>query len=127
MVAMNRCNKHWREMTETMLAAGVELNPKTIYSSPLAHAIDEDDEVIIETLLKKGANPNLRDSETEDTLLMSAAMYSTPEVVQALIEGGADVNARNKSGQTALMLADNKDNLWREQIVALLKSRGAKQ
>lgn len=127
MFAMNRCNKHWREMTEAMLAAGVELNPKTNYPSPLGHAIHEDDVVIIQTLLKKGANPNLRDTETGETLLMSAARYSTPEVVQALIEGGADVNARNKSGQTALTLADNKDNLWRDEIVALLKRRGAKQ
>ena len=127
MFAMNRCNKHWREMTEAMLAAGVELNPKTIYPSPLGHAIHEDDVVIIETLLKKGANPNLRDSETGETLLMSAAQYSTPEVVQALIEGGADVNARNKSGQTVLTLADNKDNLWRKEIVPLLKRHGAKQ
>lgn len=125
MFAMNRCNKHWREMTEAMLAAGVELNPKTIYASPLDHAIDEDDVVIIETLLKKGANPNLRDSETGETLLMSAARYSTPDVVKALIEGGADVNARNNSGQTALTLADTKDNLRREEIVALLKRRGA--
>ena len=127
MFAINRCNKHWREMTEAMLAAGVELNPKTNYPSPLGHAIDEDDVVIIETLLKKGADPNLRDSETGETLLMSAARYSTPEVVQALIEGGADVNTRNKSGQTALTLADTKDNLWRKEIVALLKRRGAKQ
>lgn len=127
MFAMNRCNKHWREMTDTMLAAGVELNPKTIYPSPLGHAIHEDDVVIIETLLKKGANPNLRDSETGETLLMSAARYSTPEVVKALIDGGADVNARNKSGQTALTLADNKDNLWRKEIVTLLKTHGAKQ
>lgn len=126
MFAMNRCNKHWREMTEAMLAAGVELNPKMIYASPLDHAIDEDDAVIVETLLKKGANPNLRDRETGETLLMSAAQYSTPEVVQALIDGGADVNARNMSGQTALTLAD-KNNLWREEIVALLKRRGAKQ
>jgi len=127
MFAMNRCNKHWREMTEAMLAAGVEINPKTIYASPLGHAIHEDDVVIIETLLKKGANPNLRDSETGETLLMSAAKYSTPDVVQALIEGGADVNARNKSSQTALTLADNKDNLWRAEIVVLLKRRGAKE
>lgn len=127
MFAMNRCNKHWREMTEAMLAAGVELNPKTIYSSPLGHAIHEDDVVILKTLLKTGANPNLKDSETGETLLISAAKYSTPEVVQALIEGGADVNARNKSGQTALTLADNDHNLWREEIVALLKRRGAKR
>lgn len=127
MFAMNRCNKHWRDMTEAMLAAGVELNPRTLDLSPLRHAIKKKDVVIIETLLKKGANPNLRDSETGETLLMTAARYSNPEVVQALIEGGADVNARNKSGQTALTLADTKDNLWRKEIVALLKRRGAKR
>ena len=127
MIALNRCNKHWRDMTEAMLAAGVELNPSTIYPSPLGHAIQEDDVVIIETLIKKGANPNLRDSETGETLLMNAARYSTPDVVRALIESGADVNARNTSGQTALTLADTKDNLWREEIVALLKRLGAKQ
>ena len=127
MFAMNRCNKHWREMTDAMLAAGVDLNPKTKQPSPLGHAIDEDDVVIVEALLKKGANPNLTDSETGETLLMSAAKYSTPEVVQALIKGGADVNARNKSGQTALTLADSKDNLWRNEIVALLKRHGAKE
>ena len=126
MFAMNRCNKQWREMTDAMLAAGVELNPKAIYPSPLAHAIHEDDVVILETLLKKGADPNLSDGETGETLLMTAAKYSTPEVVQALIDGGADVNARNNSGQTALTLADHKDNLWRREIVALLKRHGAK-
>ena len=127
MFAMNRCNKHWREMTDAMLAAGVDLNPKTKQPSPLGHAIDEDDVVIVEALLKKGANPNLTASETGETLLMSAAKYSTPEVVEALIKGGADVNARNKSGQTALTLADSKDNLWRNEIVALLKRHGAKE
>lgn len=127
MFAMDRCNKHWLEMIDAMLAAGVELNPKTIYPSPLGHAIDEDDTVMIKALLKRGAEVNLADSETGDTLLMSAAKYSTSEVVRVLIEAGANVNARNKLGQTALTLADNIDNLRRREIVALLIERGAKR
>jgi ankyrin repeat protein len=126
MLAMNRCNKHWLEMTEAMLAAGVELNPRTIYPSPLGYAIDKHDTVMIQALLKRGAEVNLADSETGDTLLMSAAQFSTPEVVQVLIHAGADVTAKNKLGQTALRLADNKDNLWRNEIVALLIQNGAK-
>jgi ankyrin repeat protein len=127
MFAMNRCNKHWLEMTEAMLAAGVELNPKTIFPSPLGYAIDEKDTVMIQALLKRGAEVNLSDSETGDTLLMSAAKYSTPEVVQVLVEAGANVNAKNKLGQTALTLADNMDDLWRREIVAFLIEHGAKR
>jgi ankyrin repeat protein len=126
MFAMDRCNRHWLEMTEAMLAAGVALNPKTIYPSPLGYAIDEKDTVMIQALLKRGADVNLADSQTGDTLLMSAAKYSTPEVVQVLIEAGANVNAKNKLGQTALTIADNKDNSWRREIVALLIEHGAK-
>jgi ankyrin repeat protein len=126
MFAMDRCNKHWLEMTEAMLAAGVALNPKTIYPSPLGYAIDEKDTVMIQALLKRGADVNLADSETGDTLLMSAAKYSNTEVVQVLIEAGANVNAKNKLGQTALTIADNKDNSWRREIVALLIEHGAK-
>ena len=126
MAAMNRCHERWLEMTDAMLAAGVELNPKGIYPSPLGYAIEENDTVMIEALLKRGANVNLADSETGDTLLIFAVRFSTPEVVAALIEAGADVNARNKSGQTVLMVADQKDNLWRNEIVGLLRKRGAK-
>jgi ankyrin repeat protein len=51
---------------------------------------------MIQALLKRGADVNLADSETGDTLLMSAAKYSTPEVVQVLIEAGANANTKNK-------------------------------
>lgn len=127
MFAMNRCHQQWLEMTDAMLAAGVEQNPKWIFGSPLAHAIDENDTVMIQALLKRGADVNLTDSQTGDTMLMLAASYSTPEVVQVLIEAGANVNARNKLGHTAMSLAEQKDNLWRREIVALLKTHGAKQ
>lgn len=126
MAAMNRCHERWLEMTDAMLAAGVELNPKSIYPSPLGYAINENDTVMIQALLKRGANVNLADSETGDTLLIFAARFSTPEVVEALIQAGADVNARNTSGQTVLTLADQNDNLWRKEIVELLRKRGAK-
>jgi len=126
MFAMDRCNKHWLEMTEALLAAGAALNPKTIYPSPLGYAIGKNDAVMIEALLKRGADVNLADAETGDTLLMSAAQYSTPEVVQVLIEAGANVKARNKLDQTALTIGGNKDNSWRREIVALLIEHGAK-
>ncbi|HKR60425.1 MAG TPA: ankyrin repeat domain-containing protein [Pyrinomonadaceae bacterium] len=128
MYAMNRCNDDWLEIMDALLAAGVEVNPKTIYPSPLAQAIENDDTVMIEALLKRGANVNLSDSETRDTLLIFAARYSTPEVVKSLLDAGADVTAKNKEGKTALAIAkESKDNLGRDEIVALLRQKGTKQ
>jgi ankyrin repeat protein len=129
MFAMNRCNKNWQEMMDAMLAAGVEVNPKTgIYPSPLGYAIEQTDEVMIEALLKRGADVNLRDSDTGQTPLMFAAKYSSAEVVKALIAAGADVNAMNNEGKTALMIVEEYgENLWEKEIVLLLKRAGAKK
>lgn len=128
MFGMNRCNKHWLEITDAMLAAGVEVNPKAIYPSPLGYAIQKGDTVMIEALLKRGADVNLRDQESGETPLMFAARFSTPELVRALIDAGADVNARNKEGKTALAIAEeDMDRLWGNEIVALLKLIGPKQ
>ena len=121
MYGMNRCNKSWLAVTDAMLSAGVEVNPKTVYPSPLAYAIEEHDTVMIEALLKRGANVNLRDQQSGETPLMFAARCSTPKVVKTLLDVGADATAKNKQGKTALTIAEEGNNLWREEIVALLK------
>jgi ankyrin repeat protein len=122
MFAMNRCNKNWLEIADAVLAAGVEINPTAIYESPLAYAIKRDDTVMIEALLKRGADVNLMDQRDGETPLMFAARYSTPKVVKALIDAGADLTAKNKEGKTALVIAEeDKDNLWRDEIVMFLR------
>jgi ankyrin repeat protein len=129
MIAMNPTNRHWLGIMDAMIAAGAEVNPQSgFYLSPLRYAIENDDTPMIEAALKRGADVNLRDQESGETPLMFAARYSTPEVVKALIGAGAEVNARNKEGRTALAIAEEgKDNLWRNEIVELLKWIGAKQ
>ena len=128
MFGMNRCNNDWLAVTDAMLTAGVEINPKKMYPSPLAYAIEQDDTVMIEAVLKRGADVNLRDQENGETPLMFAARYSTPDVVRTLLDAGADATAKNKEGKTALVIAgESTEDLWREQIVALLKQSGAKQ
>jgi len=127
MFAMDRCNKKWLEMMDAMIAAGVEINPKTgLYLSPLGYGIVEKDTVMVEAMLKRGADVNLRDEATGETLLMFAARYSSVEVVKILLDAGADVNATNKEGNTALVTAkESEDNMWRDRIVWLLKRAGA--
>src|SRR4030095_571683 len=56
----------------------------------------------VKSLLEKGADPNSVD-EDGDLLLMYAAMYSSVDCMQLLIEKGSNVNAKNKIDETALM------------------------
>jgi ankyrin repeat protein len=70
----------------------------------------------IKSLLKAGINPNLRDDEKLSDLLYITCrgdMYITPcdrlDIVKALIDAGANLNARNCRNETALQLAiDNE-------------------
>ena len=51
-----------------------------------------------------GADVNARDME-DNTPLIAASYYQCLEVASELIKAGADVNARNVFGHTALMVA----------------------
>ena len=53
---------------------------------------------------------------------MGVAFKGMTAIAQRLIEGGADVNAANQSGQTALMMAAL---FGRGEIVSLLLAHGA--
>jgi ankyrin repeat protein len=126
MFALNRCNKDWLEIFQAMLDAGVGINPQMgIYLSPLGDAIHDDDAVMVKAILMKGADVNLTDPETGETPLMFAARYSTARVVQVLLKSGAEINARDRKGKTALTFAS--ENLDSRDIIELLKRHGAKQ
>jgi ankyrin repeat protein len=59
----------------------------------------------VKLLLKGGMDANFRYGDTQLTPLMTAAVVGTPEVAQVLIDSGAEVNARNNSGETAIYMA----------------------
>lgn len=67
--------------------------------------------------MKKALNsPNhTYDLEQSDpsgtTLLMAAALAGFDEIVELLVIHGANINARHKSGNSALMLASDKVSL----------------
>jgi hypothetical protein len=84
-------------------------------------------------LLAKGANPNIRYKGQGDNqyaiikegttaLLMWASFRNTRDVCQALLDKGADVNARDDQGRDALMLATKNGE---QELVQLLRASGA--
>lgn len=96
-----------------LLGAGVDPNSGPAEDSPLnralsgcSHAGGESDELVktVEVLLAAGADVKRKD-DNANTPLLRAGQYCGSKITLKLIEAGADVNAVNGSGITALSMA----------------------
>ncbi|MHB1142055.1 MAG: ankyrin repeat domain-containing protein [Sulfuricaulis sp.] len=76
----------------------------------------------IRSMLDRGANPDARISDGHITALHRAVEQNQLEVIQLLIERGADINAETSYGITPLVLAATTG---RESAVRLLHAHGA--
>lgn len=104
----------------------------------LYQAMESRDLKQVRDLLDQGVNVNAR-GRWKETPLINAALYGNPEVVRLLLRAGADVNAQDEAGQSALMQAlisfsmvepkrsMVKPKRWSEQIevVSILMQAGA--
>lgn len=70
--------------------------------SELVEAIRKGDRDEIGRLLGSGAYPNEVDPEFKTPVLTWAARYGDPQIIKQLLDKGADVNARDRDGYTAL-------------------------
>ena len=77
----------------------------------------------VRSLLDQGANPNARYGGDDTTVLMEASAANLRDVVQLLCEQGADVNAKDRIGSTALHYAVSTGD---SAVVKLLLEEGAK-
>lgn len=73
-------------------------------------AICEWSQISLYKCIGKGLDVN-ETSEDGTTLLMEAAQMGNPEIIDILLKAGANVNARNKAGNTALMYTSNLINI----------------
>ena len=90
--------------------------------TPLGIAVQYGKDKAAVALIAGGADPGRATGDAGYTPLMLATANHAQAVVQALIEKGADVNARNAGGVTALMIAAANG---RADMVELLVRAGA--
>jgi ankyrin repeat protein len=102
--------------------------------TPLMNAAGQGNLEAVKLLLAKGANVNAVTAAGgpplqvkngtialgHDTALVLAAPFASPEVIDALIRAGADVNAREVRGMTPLMLAIATDRANPKTIQTLV-------
>lgn len=105
-------------------ASNVEINPSKVSSSyetsdvnPLCLAISKGDITTVKQIISYGIDIN----ETTNrgmTPLMYAAIYNQSEIAKLLLEKGAKLDMKDKSGSTAL---DHAKNSGFESVVEVLK------
>jgi len=103
------------ETVEYFLSKGADANAMGFgkrggCQTPLMAAIDFGREEAVKLLVKNGARVNLKDPGTGNICLHLAAMNKNVKIVEFLLASGADPEARNNLGQTALDVAMEKNN-----------------
>ncbi len=100
-----------------------EFDSKSIPSvQDLSGAVFTGDLAAVKQALTEGADPNAKDPQSGSTMLSIAALMGHTEIVELLLEHGADVNAKSRDGSTALHTAAF---LGRVETVKLLLEKGA--
>lgn len=115
------------ETARLMIAQGVKVNepmecPSGLKVHPIFVAAENNCVGMLELLLNAGADPDTRNEFDDTPLIDFVCGACPPESVKALIEAGADVNARARNGSTPLLVAA----LWSSpESVRLLLEAGA--
>ncbi|XP_067932575.1 KN motif and ankyrin repeat domain-containing protein 1-like isoform X2 [Watersipora subatra] len=106
--AVSHCNFPIVSLIVETGVADVNLQNKAGYTPIMLAALSEvntdSDRAVIQQLLSKG-NVNLTASQAGQTALMLAVSHARLEMVQLLLESGADINLQDEDGSTALMCA----------------------
>ena len=112
------------EVLQAIIDHGANVNAtKKDKNTALMTACINKNESAINVLLNAGANPNIADNTYGDTCLYTAVQQEcSKEVLQAIIDHGANVNAANKRNQTALTLACLDTN---EGVINVLLNAGS--
>lgn len=106
-----------QKMVSHLLFRGADVTLDGLCGPPLHLAALRGNVAIAQTLLESGAHINAQDIDTE-TPLMNASRSNHPEMVELLLQSGADPAIENAVGQTAFDIARDAGN---ERITFILR------
>ena len=121
---VSMCADSSPEEISAKISEGVDVNEKhhNGMSALMNAAMHNDNPEVIRVLIDAGASVNAKDMNSSgNTALIFAAMYNTPEVVSALIEGEADITVTNSEGMTAYDYALNNEKLNDSDVINRLE------
>lgn len=113
----------YTDLVKALVEAGADVN----LNQPLITAIGSNDDSVpnaelVILLINAGADVDRAKKQNLKTALMQAVIFGDANIVEMLIDYGADVNKKNSSGETALSIAKNRHN---EGIVEMLLANQA--
>lgn len=107
-----------RSMTSSVGSAGITEDGSALTSSgpTVSKDLAEHLALLAKILIKLGACINQTDANGYTPLMFTAQYQGLPEVVQVLLDNGADIGVRNSKGHRAIDLAmENIKNLLQDQ------------
>lgn len=106
-----------------LLNEGADVNVKYKGVAPLIFSVYQNDDKLVEILLKYDAKPDIIDKDELYSPLSSACVVNRISTVKLLLRYGADVNYQYNKSETALTVAAKGCKNF--ELVQLLLSRGA--
>ncbi len=117
-----------QNLVEALLNAGAQVDKKDREGliTALLHAYARQDIDLIKILAQYKANFNILHPKTGRTPLIDAVLKNNLKLVEALLEAGADIDAKDDQGKTAIYLAEklmqgNRDPKKLEQLNTILE------
>lgn len=109
---MEAANYENTAMVEHLLNAGADYNLRNNENlSALRYGCTRKNESIIIALLKAGANPNEKYTNGETPLMAALANGTTVNIIDLLVQAGAEINTKNEYGFSALIFSITRPNL----------------